>query len=123
LDAAEVSVFINIHNKHDSHSFPGILGWRKLSRWDGKGMRHKLEVRDVHTDLWLGSLKERVCLKVFGVDGWMLLKWIVNEWGGKLRSGFVWLRLGTCVDYVRISASKDRLSTKHLCSWYIIVST
>jgi hypothetical protein len=51
FDAAEVSIFIDIHQKHDSQSFPGILGRREHNQLDGKGMWHTLEIRDVHTDL------------------------------------------------------------------------
>ena len=97
-------------------AFQEFFWWRNQSRWDGKGMWHTLEIRDAGTDLWLGSLKKRVCLIVLGVDGCILLKWIVNERDGKLWSGFVWLRIGTCVEWVGISASEDRLCTEHLCS-------
>ena len=30
-----------------------------------------------------------------GVDGMLLLKWVVKKWVGKAGSGLIWLRTGT----------------------------
>jgi hypothetical protein len=30
-----------------------------------------------------------------GVDGRIILKWILGRWGGKVWTGFIWLSIGT----------------------------
>jgi hypothetical protein len=30
-----------------------------------------------------------------GVDGKIILKWILGDWGVKVWTGFIWLRIGT----------------------------
>jgi hypothetical protein len=30
-----------------------------------------------------------------GVYGRIILKWIINKWGGRGETGFIWLRMGT----------------------------
>jgi len=33
--------------------------------------------------------------EVLGVDGRMLLAWMVGRWGGRVWAGIIWLRIGT----------------------------
>jgi hypothetical protein len=40
------------------------------------------------------NLKRRDHLKDLGVDGRTILDWILGKEGGKLWTGFVWLRIG-----------------------------
>jgi len=42
----------------------------------------------------LESLKERDHMEDVGVDGRIVLKWIWVKWGGKVWTGFIWLRIG-----------------------------
>jgi hypothetical protein len=39
---------------------------------------------------------ERDHLEDLGVDGWVVLKWVLNEGAGEAWSGWLWLTVGTC---------------------------
>jgi hypothetical protein len=43
----------------------------------------------------LENLKGRDCSEDIGVDGMIILEWILEKYDGKLRTGFIWLRIGT----------------------------
>jgi hypothetical protein len=43
----------------------------------------------------VGRPEERSHLEVLGVDGIILLKSILQEWGAGTWSGLIWLRIGT----------------------------
>jgi hypothetical protein len=49
----------------------------------------------IHTKFWVENLKGRDCLKDIGVDGSITLEWILEKYGGKLWTGFIWFRIGT----------------------------
>jgi hypothetical protein len=49
----------------------------------------------VHTGFWWGNLKGRNHLENLGVDGRIILKWVLKKWGGKVWSRLIWLRIGT----------------------------
>jgi len=40
------------------------------------------------------NLKERDHAEDLGVDGRIILEWILGKYGGKVRTGFIWLRYG-----------------------------
>ena len=53
------------------------------------------ESGEVLVGFWgLGSLREIDHLEDPGVDGRIILKWIVNNWDGAW-TGLIWLRIGT----------------------------
>ena len=44
----------------------------------------------MHTDFWLGNLKERDHLENLGTDGRIILKWILKKYDGRTQTGYVW---------------------------------
>ena len=49
----------------------------------------------MHTGFWWGNLKERYQLEDLGIDGRIVLKWILNKLDWRVWSGLIWLRIGT----------------------------
>jgi hypothetical protein len=47
------------------------------------------------TIFWLENLKGRDHSEDLGVDGWIILEWILRKQGGKVQTGFVWLKVVT----------------------------
>jgi hypothetical protein len=52
------------------------------------------EMRNAYK-IWAGNLKGRDHLEVLGVDGKILLEWILGKHDGKVWTGFIWLWIGT----------------------------
>jgi hypothetical protein len=46
------------------------------------------------TKVWLGSLKGTDHSVDIGIDGRLILKWILRELDGRVWTGFIWLRMG-----------------------------
>jgi hypothetical protein len=49
----------------------------------------------MHAKLWSENLKGGVHLKVVGIDGRIILEFILEELGGKVWASSIWLRTGT----------------------------
>jgi hypothetical protein len=49
----------------------------------------------MHTVFWLKDLKGRDHWEDLLVDGRLILEWILGKRGGKVWTGFIWLRRGT----------------------------
>jgi len=41
-----------------------------------------MERREVHKGFWWENLKERGHLEDIGIDGRIILKWVINKWDG-----------------------------------------
>jgi hypothetical protein len=49
----------------------------------------------MHTKFWLGSLKERDHLQELCMYKRIILEWILEEYGGKVWTVLIWLRIAT----------------------------
>jgi hypothetical protein len=49
----------------------------------------------MHTETWLGNLKERALLEELRRDGRIILKWLLKKQDGMALSGSVWFRIET----------------------------
>jgi len=49
-----------------------------------KHVTHGGQAGQVHTGFWWGNLKQRNHLEVTGIDGRIILKWILKEEDGKV---------------------------------------
>jgi hypothetical protein len=41
------------------------------------------------------DVKGRKHLEFIGIDGKIILKWILSKYGGRVWTGFIWLKIGT----------------------------
>jgi len=49
----------------------------------------------VHTKFWLEIFKGREHLEDLGIDGKIILEWILDKFGGKVWTEFIWFRIGS----------------------------
>lgn len=67
---------------------------------------------------WFGVLKEKDHLWDLGTDAQMILKYILKTWGGRTRTGLIWLRIGTCCscfEYVYETSGSIKLEDFMTC--------
>ena len=58
-------------------------------------MCHVWGRKEVYTGFWCGNLRESDHLEYPGVDGRIMLRWIVRKWDWEAWTGLIWLRIGT----------------------------
>ena len=51
--------------------------------------------REVCTGFWSGNVRERDHLEDPGIDGRIILRWIITKWDVGVWTGLIWLRIGT----------------------------
>jgi len=49
----------------------------------------------VNTGFWWGNPRERDHLEDTGVDGRIILRWILKNWDVEAWAGLIWLKIGT----------------------------
>jgi hypothetical protein len=55
-----------------------------------------MERGEAYSGFWWGNLWERDHFEDPGVDGRIILIWIVKKWYVGIRTGSSWLRIGSC---------------------------
>jgi len=50
---------------------------------------------ELYTGFWWGNLGESVHLENPGVDGRIILTWIIRKWDVRAYNGSIWHRIGT----------------------------
>jgi len=58
-------------------------------------MWHVWERCEVYTGFWWGNLRERDYMEDPGIDGRILLSWILRKWDVGVWTGLICLRIGT----------------------------
>jgi hypothetical protein len=85
-----------LHNEelHNMYSFPRIIGIIKsrMMRWAGHVARMG-EKRNAYRIL-VGKPEGKRLLRP-NVNGWIILKWILEEYHGVMWTGLIWRRIGT----------------------------
>jgi len=61
-----------LHNFYSSPNIIRVIKSRKM-RW----MEHVVHMEDMHTVFWLENLKESYHLENLGIDGKIILEWIL----------------------------------------------
>jgi len=49
----------------------------------------------MYTGFWWGNLRERDHLENSGIDGRIILRWILRKWDVGARTGLIWPRIAT----------------------------
>jgi hypothetical protein len=71
----------------------------------------------MHTRFWLQNLKERRHFDRLGVNGRIILNWILNRQGGTTWTGFIWLRIGTGRSQLPCDLRRGSAAVRLLGSW------
>jgi len=58
-----------------------------------------------HTKFWLLNLKRRDHLEDVSIDGKIISEWLLGKQGGKVWTGFNWLKIGTFKSHKKWSLS------------------
>jgi hypothetical protein len=87
----------NLHNEqiYYLHCLPGIIRTIK-SRWIRRvgHVARKGEEWNAHRIL-VGKPKGRDHYEDHGIDGWLILCWILGRWDRVVQTGLIWLRIWT----------------------------
>jgi hypothetical protein len=67
----------------------------KSRRINGRFMWHVRGRGEVYTGFWYGNLRERDHLGKPGIDGRIILRWIIRKWDVGSWTGSSWLKIGT----------------------------
>ena len=48
----------------------------------------------MHTGSWCGNLKDRDHLESLGIDGRIIIKWLLKKWDREAGTALLWLKIG-----------------------------
>jgi hypothetical protein len=54
-----------------------------------------VEKKQMYKKFWTGNLTGKEHSEDLGVDGRIILEWILGKEGGYVWTGYIWLRIGT----------------------------
>jgi hypothetical protein len=86
---------LNNEKMNGLYSLPNIVRVIKSRRLRFAGHVARMGKGDVCTGFWWGNLREIDRWGDPGVDGTIILEWIVKKWGVCVRTGLGCLRIGT----------------------------
>jgi hypothetical protein len=86
-----------LHNEelHDLYSSPSIIRMIKSRKMRWAGHVARMGKSGMNIEYWWESQKERYHQEDEDVNGWIILKWILEKLDGVVRNGFTCLRIGT----------------------------
>jgi hypothetical protein len=86
-----------LHNEElrDLYTSPSIIRILKSKRMRWAGHVARMGRRATLIDYWWESQTERDHKEDQDVDGWIILRCILEKWDGVMWTGLVWLRIGT----------------------------
>jgi hypothetical protein len=91
-----------LHNEKlkDLYSSTNIMRVIKSRRMRWTGHVAGMGREEVHTGFGWRNLRERDHLEDAGVDGRIILRWILRKWDGGVWTGSSWLRIGAVGGYL-----------------------
>ena len=91
-----------VHNEelNDLYSSPSIVRVRKSRKMRRAGQVARMGERRAFTGFWWGNLRERDHLGEPGVDGRIILRFILRNWDVGLWTGSSWLTIGTAGEHL-----------------------
>ena len=85
-----------LHNEelNDLYSSPNTVRVIKSRRMRWAGHVARMGRGETYTGVWWGNLKERDHLGKPGIDGRIILRWVLRKWDVGVWAGSSWLRIG-----------------------------
>jgi len=86
-----------LHNEELNYMYssPNIVRVIESRRMGWPGHVARIRRRRGYTGVWWGNLRERDHLEERGVNGRIILRWILRKWDVGVWNGSSWLRIGT----------------------------
>jgi hypothetical protein len=84
-----------LHNEelHDVYSSPNVIRVIRSIRMKWAGHVACVGERRGAFRVLVGNLRKRIHLEDLGIDGKIIIKWILKKWGGEAWTRLIWLRI------------------------------